>query len=84
MPNAKIDNAAIRHVMTSLGLTLDIAALKANVPLNQQGMDSLDFVSLMFNLEQTYDIKITDSEVDRTQTIDAIVGLVSEKLATKA
>ena len=38
------------------------------------GMDSLDKVTLLFELEQTFDISIPEAEVQGIQTVGDIVG----------
>lgn len=45
------------------------------------GFDSLDFVELVMEIENSFKIKITDSEYEKVQTVSDIITLVQSKLA---
>jgi len=76
-----IDVETVRALIGKLDLLPDPSALIADMPLNKQGLDSLDFVNLLFRFEEDYGIKLPDSEVDGVKTINDIVTLVNAKLA---
>jgi acyl carrier protein len=46
------------------------------------GMDSLDRVCLLFELEQAFDISIPETEVQGVQTVQDIVHRLSQHLAS--
>lgn len=46
------------------------------------GMDSLDRVSLLFELEQTFDVSIPDNEVQGVETVKDIVSRLGPHLAS--
>lgn len=50
----------------------------------QLGMDSLDRVCLLFELEQAFDISIPEEAVQDIQTVQDIVGRLREHLAGQA
>ncbi|KQW22305.1 hypothetical protein ASC80_02615 [Afipia sp. Root123D2] len=78
-----IDAETVRTLIGKLDLIADPSALIVDIPLNKQGLDSLDFVNLLFRFEEDYEIKLPDSEVDGVKTINDIVALVNMKLARK-
>ena len=48
------------------------------------GMDSLDKVTLLFELEQTFDISIPETEVQGIQTVGDIVGRLEAFIASSS
>ncbi|MDA2913356.1 acyl carrier protein [Acidobacteriia bacterium AH_259_A11_L15] len=48
------------------------------------GMDSLDRVTLLFELEQAFDISIPDAEVQGVETVRDIVGRLAPHLASSS
>ena len=75
-----IDAETVRALIGKLEVVSDPGRLVNDVPLNQQGMDSLDFVNLLFRFEEEYNVKIPDSDVDGVRSIDDIVSLMNRKL----
>ena len=47
--------------------------LKKNTNLFEQGIDSMDFFSLIFDLESNYDIKVNQKMYSKLNTINKIV-----------
>lgn len=45
------------------------------------GLDSLDVAEIVFEMEETFGIKITDDSADRIQKISDTVDFVHEKMA---
>jgi acyl carrier protein len=75
-----IDAETVRALIGKLEVVSDPGRLVNDVPLNQQGMDSLDFVNLLFRFEEEYNVKLPDSDVDGVRSIDDIVSLMNRKL----
>jgi acyl carrier protein len=75
-----IDAETVRALIGKLEIVSDPGRLVNDVPLNQQGMDSLDFVNLLFRFEEEYNVKLPDSDVDGVRSIDDIVSLMNRKL----
>lgn len=76
-----IDAETLRALIGKLELVSDPSRLVNDVPLNQQGMDSLDFVNLLFRCEEDFNVKLPDSDVEGVRSIDDIVLLMNRKLA---
>ena len=66
----------IKEIIKKAGSRADIDTLKNDVPLLEQGLDSLDMFEVFLNLEETFNIKIPDEDVDKLRNIDGIVNYV--------
>jgi acyl carrier protein len=58
----------------------DVNDIKNDISLGDQGIDSLDIVNIYLLLEEKYDIKIPDEDLDKVKTIDSIVLYINKKL----
>ena len=59
---------------------IDFDNLKTDIPLDDQGMDSLDHSSMFLGIEEEYDITISDDDIESLSTIDDIVSFVNAKV----
>jgi acyl carrier protein len=50
----------------------------ASTPLRQHGMDSLDWITLLFNVENHYGVKIKKTMEGRLQSVEDIARAVCE------
>ncbi|MBI1240981.1 MAG: acyl carrier protein [Nostoc sp. RI_552] len=55
--------------------------LLVDVPLNQQGVDSLDKMNIFIQLEEKYEIKIPDEDFDSLNTFTVISDYINQKLS---
>lgn len=53
---------------------IDAQALKEDIPLTEQGIDSLDLYTLFLSIEESIGVSIPDSEVEKLRTIFDIVA----------
>jgi len=60
-------------------LVEDVKALDLDKPLNAQGVDSLDFSNVLFNMEEVFGIEIPDEDIDGLQTVNQIVAYINRK-----
>jgi len=75
----------IIRVLKGMNMNADPEALDPSVDLASQGVDSLDMMNMLFELEEAFSIKITDDSVDNSEwlTIDKIVKNVNELVVQK-
>jgi len=75
----------IIRVLKGMNMNADLEALDPSVDLASQGVDSLDMMNMLFELEEAFSIKITDDSVDNSEwlTIDKIVKNVNELVVQK-
>lgn len=52
--------------------------------VEELGLDSLDTVELVMELEEKFDIQISDEDAKSLQTINHILDYVEQKMANKA
>ncbi|MET0546093.1 MAG: phosphopantetheine-binding protein [Caulobacterales bacterium] len=57
----------------------DTLALDAQ--LDALGIDSVDFVSIVFALEEKYNISVEDGEIARDKTLGDMITLLESKIA---
>jgi acyl carrier protein len=64
-----------------LGYVLSTSALSsidANKPLTQQGIDSLDLMTLLMSVEDRYGIVIPTERIGSLRTLSDVVGFLDE------
>jgi acyl carrier protein len=76
---AKICVEDILKIIEKENLVKDAKALSVDVPLNQQGVDSLDFSGILFNIEEVFGVEIPDEALGQLKTIEDLVSYVSER-----
>lgn len=59
----------------------DVAKLRDDVKLSDQGIDSLDTFSLLLVLCERYDIEIPDADLEHLETISSIVEYLDNRVA---
>lgn len=75
--NATVEN--IKEVIAEAEVLGDVSEMKNDVALSEQGIDSLDVVNVYLLLEEKFDIKIPDEDLNEVATIDAIVEYINNK-----
>lgn len=74
---ATVEN--IKEVIAKAEVLGDVSDMVNDVPLRDQGIDSLDVVNVYLLLEEKFDVKIPDEDLDKVQTIDSIVEYINNK-----
>lgn len=75
---ATIEN--VKEVILEADVLGSVEKMLNDVPLREQGIDSLDVVNVYLLLEEKFDIKIPDEDLEKVQTIDAIIEYINKKL----
>jgi len=75
---ATIDN--VKEVIAKAEVLGEVDSLKKDINLTEQGIDSLDMINIYLLLEEKFNVKIPDEDIDKVQTIDEIVKYVNNKL----
>lgn len=75
---ATIEN--VKEVIVEAEVLGDVSELKTDVELSEQGIDSLDVVNVYLLLEEKFDVKIPDEDLDKVQTIDNIIEYINNKI----
>ena len=69
----------LREKMKEIDWEVDIDALDEASPLRDQGLDSLDMVTLFFFLEERFAIKIPENETVSLCSLKDIVGYLNSR-----
>lgn len=76
---ATIEN--VKEVIAEAEVLGDTSEMKSDVALSEQGIDSLDIVNVYLLLEEKFDVKIPDEDLNQVRTIDNIVKYINNKLS---
>lgn len=72
---------SVKEVIADADVLGDAESLKNNVPLREQGIDSLDVVNIYLLLEEKFEVTIPDEDLSQVLTIDSIVEYINTKLS---
>lgn len=72
-----LDKKDIKKVFDEVGLNIDVDQVDASAPLNSVGVDSLDFFSVLVELEKLTGTTVPDEDVDKLSSIDDIIAYFS-------
>lgn len=72
---ATVEN--VKEVIAEAEVLGDVSEMVNDMPLREQGIDSLDVVNVYLLLEEKFDVKIPDEDLDKVQTIDGIVEYIN-------
>lgn len=75
--NATVEN--VKAVIEQADVLGDANAMRSDVPISDQGVDSLDMANIFLLLEEEFDIKIPDEDLALVQSIDQIVEYINKK-----
>ncbi len=84
MPTEHFPTAAgetvTQHILDLIGNDVELAGLTTDSSLQSQGLDSLKVMSLVFKLEDHYDIVLDEEDADDLRTIDDLAALVIRRV----
>ncbi|NCA95846.1 MAG: acyl carrier protein [Methanomicrobia archaeon] len=75
--------AKANNVLEKFKKKLNIEVIDESKTLKDYGLDSLDMVELILELEDEYNIKFTDEEMTSFQTIGQLVSAIHKKCGTE-
>ncbi|AFN78738.1 mannose-1-phosphate guanylyltransferase (GDP) [Stutzerimonas stutzeri DSM 10701] len=78
---AIVTSQEIKNAFLKANVDFDINTLKADVAFREQGVDSLDFATLLLSIEEAFGVSIPDDKMESLQTIDQICSFVVEHTA---
>lgn len=76
---ATLDN--IKQIISEADILVDIVKIKNDIQLKDQGADSLDLANILLLLEEKFEIKIPDQDLDQVQSINAIIEYINKKIS---
>lgn len=76
---ATVEN--VKEIIAEADVLSSVEEMVNDVPLREQGIDSLDVVNVYLLLEEKFNVKIPDEDLNQVQTIDNIVEYINKKLS---
>lgn len=76
-----ITTSDIKECLEKIDWDIDVASLKENEPLTEQGLDSLDVINMLFALEKDFSIEIPDTDVDKLKTINDLEAYMNKRIS---
>jgi len=72
---------AIMKIIQKNDIKIDIKDIDKDENLREQGIDSLDFTSILFAIEEEYNVQITEDDIQegKLDTINSIITFVNER-----
>lgn len=74
-----VNVSQILEAIENANLVADVTVLDIDKSLREQGVDSLDFSGVLFNIEEIFGIEIPDEDIDSLQSINSIVDYINAK-----
>jgi len=72
----KIDRVELLQIIKDSVPTIDLSKITLDTPLMDTRMDSLDQATMLLAIQERYDVKIVDEEVDELSSVNAIAELL--------
>ncbi len=77
----EINRTEIMEIIRNVGIAGNFNALDHDALLRENGVDSLDMANILLSIEEKYGVKIPDEDIEKLDTINAIVHYLSNKQA---
>lgn len=69
----------LKEIIKESGSRADTETLQKDVPLSDQGIDSLDMANILLNIEESFNLKIPDEDVIKLITIHSIIRYIETR-----
>lgn len=73
------ENDIIKIIEEADVLTEEVDTLIKDIPLVEQGIDSLDIVNIYLLIEEKLEVKIPDEDLDKVKSIKQIIEYINNK-----
>ena len=70
----------IEEIKKQLAVIAKVDAIKDEMKLSELGLDSLDVVELLLQLEEQYDIHFDDIDMSNFKTVGDLLASIEQKL----
>lgn len=70
----------ILELIENAKIVKNVNSLDHEKSLSDQGIDSLDFSSLLFSIEEFFDIKIPDEDIENLNSIKQLHDYIIDKI----
>lgn len=70
----KVTREEILEIIDSAGVSVNVADIKCDLSFKKVGIDSLEMMNVFLAIEQKFDIKIDDDDVNALDSVDSIIS----------
>jgi len=74
----KVNHEDILEVLNDSGVAADLTGITNGASLSDAGVDSLDMSNFFLCLEEKFDIKIPDEDIDLLDSLDSIASYLQK------
>lgn len=74
-------NEKILEIIENSGVLAEAGQLDVSKTLAEQGFDSLDLVNVYLQVEENFDLKIPDEDLEEVKSVEQIVEYVNNKIS---
>jgi len=78
----RVTKEDVWKIIEDAGVDADLDKIKSGHTLIDAGVDSLDLANVLLGIEESFNIKIPDEDVEALASIDAIVSYLSTRLGS--
>ncbi|WP_150048058.1 MULTISPECIES: acyl carrier protein [Methylomonas] len=66
-------------LLENVGTSVDLAQLKGDELLEEAGVDSLEVMNFLLEVEQKFGVKIPDADIDKLNTLNDVRNYLQQK-----
>lgn len=70
----KVTREEILEIIDGAGVSVNVADIKCDLSFKKVGIDSLEMMNVFLAIEQKFDIKIDDDDVNALDSVDSIIS----------
>jgi len=67
------------ELLENVGTSVDLAQLKGDELLEEAGVDSLEVMNFLLEVEQKFGVKIPDADIDKLNTLNDVRNYLQQK-----
>ena len=71
----------VKSILSKRVKKVDIDKLKETDSLKELGLDSLDLVELMLEIEDAFNIEFSSEEIEKLETLKEVLELINKKIS---
>lgn len=76
----RVSRDDVLNAIAEANVVDDVSVLNEQLPITDQGTDSLGFFNVILVLQEKYNLEIPDEDVDNINSVLEIVNYLNEKL----
>ena len=77
----KITLSQLKEKLAKIDWDINVDDLHDNMPLIEQGLDSLDMINVLFCLEENFPVKIPDDDLPALKTLQNFTDYINNKIS---